>query len=169
MDSTLVLIYFARSRLEHIKEQPYNILDCWSRNVLVLDFLLKGLELASPPYFVYDFSRKIFLTSYSINWPNFIAWLPLLLEILGNMFIIVICLPACDVKILKLTFLKLYYQVIFLHDQKGHDKNLMSSEQKDFSSFLKAFIEANKNNFFGKWESVFNAFSTDYLAKYLLT
>ena len=50
----------------------------------------KGLELVFPPYFVYDFSRKMFLMSYSINWPNFINSLLLVLEILGNMCIIII-------------------------------------------------------------------------------
>ena len=32
------------------------------------------------PYFLHNFWRKIFLL-YSINWPNFIDWLPLLCEI----------------------------------------------------------------------------------------
>ena len=32
--------------------------------------------------------RKIFPALYSTNWPNFIAWLTLCLEILGNMFIV---------------------------------------------------------------------------------
>ena len=36
------------------------------------------------------------LTLYSFNWPNFIAWLPLLLEILGNMCMVIICFPLCD-------------------------------------------------------------------------
>ena len=39
---------------------------------------------------MYDFLRKIFLVLYSISWPNFIVWLPLLLEILGNMGILII-------------------------------------------------------------------------------
>ena len=33
---------------------------------------------------------------YSINWPNFIAWFPLLLEILGNISIVIICCLVCD-------------------------------------------------------------------------
>ena len=33
---------------------------------------------------------------YSINWPNFIAWLTLRLEILGNMCIVIICCPLCN-------------------------------------------------------------------------
>ena len=53
-------------------------------NFVVLE---KGLGIVSPPDFGYDFSRKIFLMLHSINWPNFIVWLPLLLEVLGNMCI----------------------------------------------------------------------------------
>ena len=34
-------------------------------------------QTISPPHFVYDFSRKIFFMLYSINWSNFILWLPL--------------------------------------------------------------------------------------------
>ena len=33
---------------------------------------------------------------YSINWPNFIVWLPLLLEILGIMCIAIVCFPGGD-------------------------------------------------------------------------
>ena len=55
--------------------------------MLNLNFSEMGLELNSLPYSVYDFLRKMFLILYSINWPNFIARLPLLLEILGNMCI----------------------------------------------------------------------------------
>ena len=38
------------------------------------------LGIVSQPHYVYDFSRKMFLNLYSINWPNFIAWLPLLVN-----------------------------------------------------------------------------------------
>ena len=53
------------------------------------------------------FSRKMFLMLHSINWPNFIVLLSLLLEILGNMCITIICKPGCDVIIfeINLTFL----------------------------------------------------------------
>ena len=59
--------------------------------MLNFDFLDKGLGIVSAAHFVYDFSTKMFLMLYSINWPNFIAWLPLLLEILGNMYIAIVC------------------------------------------------------------------------------
>ena len=50
------------------------------------DFLDKGLGIVSTAHFVYDFSTKMSLMF--INWPDFIAWLPLLPEVLRNM-----CIP----------------------------------------------------------------------------
>ena len=75
----------------------YKTLEYWSRDTLNFDFSEKGLGLVSPPHFVYDLSRKMFLKLYPINWPNFIVWLPLLLQILGNMFITIVFYPGCDV------------------------------------------------------------------------
>ena len=46
-------------------------------------FLFTGI--ISPSHFANDFSRKRFLMLYSMNWQNFIVWLSLILEILGNM------------------------------------------------------------------------------------
>ena len=63
--------------------------------MLNFDFLEKGLGIVSASNFVYDFSRYFFLVLHSINWPNLIAWLPLLLEILGNMCITIVCFPGC--------------------------------------------------------------------------
>ena len=65
--------------------------------MLTFAFLEKGLGMVFSPHFVYDFSRKIFLMLYSINRPNFIACLHLLLEILGNMCIAIVCFPGYDV------------------------------------------------------------------------
>ena len=48
------------------------------------------------PFWV-NISRKIFLMLLDINGPNFIAWLPLLLEILNNIYIVITCCPVCDV------------------------------------------------------------------------
>ena len=56
---------------------------------LNLNFPEKGLGLVSPSNFVDNFSRKMIFMLYSSNWSNFIAWLPLLFEILGNMFTVV--------------------------------------------------------------------------------
>ena len=54
-------------------------------------FFKKFQGLVSQPHFVSDFSKKIFLRLYYINWRNIIAWLPLLLQMLGNMCIAIIC------------------------------------------------------------------------------
>ena len=61
------------------------------------NFSEKSLGLLSPPYFdfdiliLYDFSRKMFLMLDSINWSNFIVWLPLLLVVLDIMCITNVC------------------------------------------------------------------------------
>ena len=65
--------------------------------MLNFDFSEKGLVLVSPQQFLFDFSRKMFLMLYSINLPHFIAYLLLLIEILGNNCIATICLPGCAV------------------------------------------------------------------------
>ena len=49
----------------------------WSRNSL-------------PASFLAFFWRKIFQWLFSINWLNFVAWLPLLCEILNNICIVII-------------------------------------------------------------------------------
>ena len=82
----------------NFKTQLHKILDCQSRDMLNFAFLEKGLGLVSPSHFVYESSRKIFFMLYSINWSDFTIWLPLLIEILGNMCIVIICFPVDDVR-----------------------------------------------------------------------
>ena len=94
----LITLKLAYNRNKLLKTLYY-----WSRYMLNFDFLDKGLGIVPPAPFVYDFSRKVFLILYSINWPNFIAWLPLLLEMLGNMRIAILVNQAVTSWILKLT------------------------------------------------------------------
>ena len=77
--------------LAYNKSKPHEALDYWFRDMLSFVLLEKGLGIVSPPHFVYDFSRKMFLMLHFINWPNFIVWFSLLLEILGNMCIAIVC------------------------------------------------------------------------------
>ena len=72
------------------RNKLFKPLNCWFRDMLNFYFLGKGLGIVSPAHFVYDFSRKVFLMLYSINWPNFVAWFVLLLEILGNKCIAIV-------------------------------------------------------------------------------
>ena len=71
----------------------------------------KKLELVSLPHFNHDFWKEVFITLYFTNWPNFIAWLPSFLEILGNRCIIIICSPICDV----INF-EINHKAVFLHN-----------------------------------------------------
>ena len=106
------------------------------------DLLEKGL--VSRSQFVYDFSGKMFLILYSINWLNFIVRLFLLLETRGNVCIAVVYFPSCNVINFEIN---LSNQAVFLHDQKLKTKVLITSERKKllewfkkhFSSFLKEF------------------------------
>ena len=54
-----------------------------------------GISL--PASILHNFWRKINTTLYSINLQNLIASWPLLLEILGNMCILIISFTVCDV------------------------------------------------------------------------
>ena len=72
-------------------------LDYWSKKMFNFDLLEKRLGIVFPPHIVYDFSREMFVMLYSSNWPNFIVWLALLLEILGDMCIAIIYFSGCDV------------------------------------------------------------------------
>ena len=60
--------------------------------MLNFDFLEKGLGVFSPPHFVYNFPRRIFLMLYSINLEHFTVWLPS-------------CFPSCDVISLEINFI----------------------------------------------------------------
>ena len=54
---------------------------------------------------------------YFINWPNFIVWLPFIIEILDNMCIAIVCKPDCDVMNFEVNLIFLV-EPFFLHDQK---------------------------------------------------
>ena len=58
--------------------------------MLNFDFLGKSLRTVPPRILCMNFKEKYFIL-YSIDWPNLIDLLPLLLEILGNMCIVIVC------------------------------------------------------------------------------
>ena len=59
--------------------------------MLNFDIVDKGQGIVSQAHIVYDFSTEMFLMLYSINCLNLIGWLPLLLEMLGNICIAIVC------------------------------------------------------------------------------
>ena len=111
-----------------------------------LSFQKRNLRLVSPPHFVYDFSRKIFLMFYVTNWPNFIVWLTILLNIMRNMWIAIVGEPGCDVinfEINLIFLIKLFSYMIKKSKQKfeylENEKSSWNEIKKYFPSFLKVF------------------------------
>ena len=113
----------------------------------------RGLKLVSLPYFLHEFWRKIFLTRYFDNWLNFIAWLSFLLEILGNMCIVIICCPVCEVINVEVnhSFLIKPFSYITKKSEKivniSRTKTAFNMKQKEFFIILRVFIEVNETNF----------------------
>ena len=93
------------------------------------DLLEKGLGLVSLLHFVYDFSRKIFFMLRFISWLNVIVWLSFLLEILGNMRIVIIIFPIDDIINfeIKLSFL---FKPFFMTWISLEWKELLSRKKK---------------------------------------
>ena len=79
---------------------------------------------------------------YSINWPNFMAWLPLLFEILGNMCIAIVCYPGCDVMDFEINLIILIKPFFYMRKK---------SRQK------LRYLE-NEKSFFGEIKSIFHHF-----------
>ena len=111
------------------------------------------LELVSLPHFLHDFWWKIFLLLYSIIfWPNFISWLSLLYEILGNMCIAIGFLPGCDVINFEINLIFLI-KPFFLCDQKVKIKIWISWERKGLSlkKIKQIFLEAESPTWTLSW------------------
>ena len=86
--------------------------------MLKFSFLEKGLEIGSPPHFLYNFSRKVFLILNSINLPDIIVCLLFHFEILANMCIIIICFPGRDIINFEINLIKLFFYMTKKSRQK---------------------------------------------------
>ena len=102
MDKLVPETFLWKIYIEHISGSTvWNFMVCleicsgWGADHSLLPhikLLKKERSQISLSYFQHDFWRKIFLLCFT-NWPNFIVWLSLLLEMLSNMCII-ICFPV---------------------------------------------------------------------------
>ena len=99
--------------------------------MLNLDLLDKGLGIVSPAHLVYDFSKKMFLLLYSVNWPNFIVWLPLLLEISGYMCIAIVCSQDCGFINFKINLIFLIKTFLYM-TKKSRQKLKYLENEKSF-------------------------------------
>ena len=117
----------------------YKTLDYWPRDMFNFDFLEKGLGVVSRPHFVYDFSRKMCPMLHTFNLPNFIIWMPLLLEILGSMCIVIVCLPDCDVINFEINLIFLIKPFFYMTKKSRQNLNILRKKRAFFSSFWKGF------------------------------
>ena len=130
------------------------------------DFLEKDLVIVSSALFVYDFSRKMFLMLYSINWPKFIIWLPLVLKILDNMCIAIVCFPDCDVISFEINFIFLINPFFYM-TKNIQDKSLNMFRTKralkvKWKAFFVIFIRAfSCKKLFQIWQCTFKTLSFD--------
>ena len=129
-------------KLTYNSKKLFKTLHYWSRDMLNFDILDKGLGIVSTGHFVYDFSTKMFLMLYSINWINFIVCLFLPHEILDNMCIAIVLWHHKFQNSPDLS-----NQAVFIHDKKSkqklkyleNEKSKIGEIKKHFSSFLKGF------------------------------
>ena len=90
--------------------------------------------------------KKPFEIDEKYLWPNFIVWLPLLLEIFGNIYIAIVCFPGCDainfgIKLFFLIKLGFFYMIEKSRQNFKYLENerILRWNKKDFSWFLKHF------------------------------
>ena len=92
--------------------------------------------MGSQPDFVYSFSRKMFLVLYSISWPNFIGWLPLLLGTLVNICIVIVCFIGCDVINFEINHIFLIKQIFYIiknsRQKSWKRREISMSNKRDF-------------------------------------
>ena len=110
-------------KLAYNRKKLFKTLHYRSRDILNFDFLDK----VSPAHFVYDFSTKIFLMLYSVNWPNF--WLPLLFKILGNMCIAIVYYPSCDVLNFEINFIFLIEPFFYMTEKSWQKLKYLENEK----------------------------------------
>ena len=79
----------------------------------------------------------MFLMLYFINWSNFIVWLLLLLEIFGNMCMVIVCFPGCDVMNFEINLILLINILIILRK-----KRVLKVKLKAFFIILKVLSVA---------------------------
>ena len=100
------------------------------------DFSGIGLGIFSTPF---QSSRKMFFMLYSINWTNFIVWLPVLLKILGNMLIAIVCFPDCDVMNFEINIIFLSGPFFYMAKKWRQKFKYSENEKRFFIVFNRAF------------------------------
>ena len=131
MVSTLVSIYFGAPQLGHqIKTNCLNVYtvdpEKWNDQFW---FFGKGSRTSSfTTFYAWFFKKNVFHVIFYR--PNFIFWLPLLFEILGNICFVIICFQVCDVINFEIN-LSFLMKLSFYLTKKVRTKIQICYEQKE--------------------------------------
>ena len=116
----------------------------------------------------------MFLVFHFINWPNFIVWMPLLLEILGDMFFAIVCSPGCDIINFKINTIFLIKSFFYIVKKSRENLNFLWTKRVfkvKKKVFLINFEKFLVTNIFLRPESVlFRSLSTiskSFILKYI--
>ena len=152
MVSTLVSLCFGSSRLGHTMKTNCMKLDTVeSRDMLDFWFFEKAFGTSLSTTFVGDFTRiKCYILYWSNYWSNFIVWLPLLLEISGNICLVFVYYSVCDVVNFEINLS--FFVKLFSYMTK---KNKTKISRSIFHHFKRTFSCQKLSQ---AWECDFNPF-----------
>ena len=97
--------------------------------MLSFDFLDKSLGIVSPAHFVYFFHQKCFSCCILLTDQISLFWLPLLLEILGNMCIAIVCEQGCDVKNFRINLIFLIKPFLYMNRKSRQELKYLENEK----------------------------------------
>ena len=95
---------------------------------------MRKKQVASALFSICFGNCRLWHMLYSINWPNFIVWLALILDYVGNMYIFIICFQVYNA-------IHFDIQAVFLNAQKvqGINLNILRWNKKQFPHFSRIF------------------------------
>ena len=130
MISALVLVCFSIPRLGHATKT-----NCMKLQTTFRLFRLFFLKKWSGTNFstTYCAWKKMLTILHSISWANVIVWWPFFLEVSGNMCIIIVCCPVCDVINFEI-YLSFFTKPFSLLTQNSEQKLKYTKNKKSFKS-----------------------------------
>ena len=143
------------------KNKVYKMSGCGSRDMFSFDVLEKGVGLASPPNFVYDFSRKIFL-----------MFILLTDEILGK-----VCFTVYDVKNFEIKLFKIRTKIynfgdsaiILLGGASSSENSIKCCDLQSFAKYIWSLLSFTEIlDLKEKLNFTFWLFSNNYKIEYLV-
>ena len=124
----------------------HNISNCWYPKICSNLYFYKRVCILLVHYTLcMIFQINCYSKLYSINGPNVIVWLPLLLDISDNIWIVIICCPVCDVINLENNLIKSFF---YITKKLGKNINILSRRAikgGEGGGFLCPFLKIRKS------------------------